>query len=171
MDYPLPGYQQDGYQRSKTQRISLKYRTEKEIEFLWPLGIEKDKMAWANKLNSTLKSYGIYTIEDIAKTPIEHLEKDSWQWGEAYGIKPMAAAVEITTDWEKKSMSHENTFEIDYTDIHSGYKELVRPHGKTAYSLREDEPMAGCVDGKDPLLRFWNHLPSGNSWIIRRWMM
>lgn len=36
-------------------------------------------------------------------------------------------------------MSHENTFDTDYTDVSFLHKELVRLTEKTAYSLREDE--------------------------------
>ena len=42
-------------------------------------------------------------------------------------------------------MSHENTFDKDYTDIDFLHKELVRLTEKTCYGLREDEKMTGCV--------------------------
>ena len=51
----------------------------KEKEFLWPLGIEKINGV-GKQTEQNLKSYGIYTIEDIAKTPIEHLEKIAGKW-------------------------------------------------------------------------------------------
>lgn len=120
----------------------------KEIEFLWPLGIEKINGV-GKQTEQLLKNYGIYTIEDIAKTPVEHLEKIAGKWGEALWHKAHGrGSVEITTDWEQKSMSHENTFEKDYTDVEFLHKELVRLTEKTAYSLREDEKMAGCVTVK-----------------------
>lgn len=117
----------------------------KEKEFLWPLGIEKINGV-GKQTEQHLKSFGIYTIEDIAKTPIEHLEKIAGKWGEALWHKAHGrGSAEITTDWEQKSMSHENTFDTDYTDIEFLNKELVRLTEKTAYSLREDEKMTGCV--------------------------
>lgn len=120
----------------------------KEKEFLWPLAIEKINGV-GKQTEQHLKSYGIYTIEDIAKTPIEHLEKIAGKWGEslwhkAHGI----GSTEIVTDWEQKSMSHENTFDTDYTDINFLHKELVRLTEKTAYSLREDEKLTGCITVK-----------------------
>ncbi len=120
----------------------------KEKEFLWPMGIEKINGV-GKQTEQHLKSYGIYTIEDIAKTPIEHLERIAGKWGEslwhkAHGI----GSADITTDWEQKSMSHENTFDTDYTDVEFLYKELVRLTEKTAYSLREDEKLTGCVTVK-----------------------
>lgn len=120
----------------------------KETEFLWPLGIEKINGV-GKQTEQHLKSYGIYTIEDIAKTPVEHLEKIAGKWGEALWHKAHGrGSTEIATDWEQKSMSHENTFEKDYTDTDFLYKELVRLTDKTAYSLREEEKMAGCVTVK-----------------------
>ena len=120
----------------------------KEIQFLWPLGIEKINGV-GKQTELHLKSYGIFTIEDIAKTPIEHLEKIAGKWGEALWHKAHGrGSTEIATDWEQKSMSHENTFEKDYTDTDFLYKELVRLTEKTAYSLREDEKLTGCITVK-----------------------
>lgn len=120
----------------------------KEKEFLWPLGIEKINGV-GKQTEQQLKNFGIYTIEDIAKTPFELMEKYAGKWGEslwhkAHGI----GSAEITTDWEQKSMSHENTFDKDYTDIEFLHSELVRLTEKTAYSLREDEKLTGCVTVK-----------------------
>lgn len=120
----------------------------KETAFLWPLGIEKINGV-GKQTEQHLKSYGIYTIEDIAKTPIEHLERIAGKWGEALWHKAHGiGSTEIVTDWEQKSMSHENTFDTDYTDVDFLHKELVRLTEKTAYSLREDEKMTGCVTVK-----------------------
>jgi len=120
----------------------------KEIEFLWPLGIEKINGV-GKQTEQLLKSHGIYTIEDIAKTPVQHLEKIAGKWGEALWHKAHGrGSAEITTDWEQKSMSHENTFDTDYTDMDFLHKELVRLTEKTAYSLREEDKMTGCITVK-----------------------
>jgi DNA polymerase-4 len=120
----------------------------KEKEFLWPLGIEKINGV-GKQTEEKLKSYGIYKIEDIAKTPIEVLEKYAGKWGEALWYKAQGiGSAEITTDWEQKTMSHENTFDKDYSDIDFLHKELVRLTEKTCYGLREDEKMTGCVTVK-----------------------
>ena len=120
----------------------------KEMEFLWPLGIEKINGV-GKHTEQHLKSFGIYTIEDIAKTPKELMEKYAGKWGEslwqkAHGI----GSAEIVTDWEQKSMSHENTFDTDHTDVSFLHQELVRLTEKTAYSLREDEKLTGCITVK-----------------------
>lgn len=120
----------------------------KETEFLWPLGIEKINGV-GKQTEQHLKSFGIYSIEDIAKTPVEHMERIAGKWGEELWHKAHGrGSTTITTDWKQKSMSHENTFDKDYTDTDFLYKELVRLTEKTAFSLREDEKMTGCVTVK-----------------------
>jgi len=120
----------------------------KEKDFLWPLAIEKINGV-GKQTEIHLKNLGLYKIEDIAKTPLEVLERWVGKWGKslwqkAHGI----GSAEIATDWEQKSMSHENTFDKDYTDVKFLHSELVRLTEKTAYSLREDEMMTGCVTVK-----------------------
>jgi DNA polymerase-4 len=120
----------------------------KEKEFLWPLGIEKINGV-GKQTEQQLKSFGIYTIQDIARTPLELLQRYVGKWGESLWNKSQGiGSTEIETDWEQKSMSHENTFDKDYTDVEFLHNELVRLTEKTAYSLREDERMTGCVTVK-----------------------
>jgi len=120
----------------------------KEKEFLWPLGIEKINGV-GKQTELQLKSFGIYTIEDIAKTPVELMERYVGKWGEVLWQKAQGiGSTEIAGDWEQKSMSHENTFEKDHTDVGYLHKELVRLTEETAYSLREDEKLTGCITVK-----------------------
>lgn len=120
----------------------------KEQEFLWPLGIEKINGV-GKQTEAHLKSFGIYTIEQIAKTPVELMERYAGKWGEALWHKAHGiGSADIETDWEQKSVSHENTFDQDYTDPVFLHRELVRLTEKTAQALREDEKLAGCVTVK-----------------------
>lgn len=120
----------------------------REKEFLWPLGIEKINGV-GKQTEMRLKSFGLYTIGDIAKTTPELMEKYAGKWGESLWQKSQGiGSAEITTDWEQKSMSHENTFDSDHKDIAYLHQELVRLTEKTAYSLREDEKLTGCVTVK-----------------------
>ncbi|MBC7947643.1 MAG: DNA polymerase IV [Chitinophagaceae bacterium] len=120
----------------------------KEKEFLWPLGIEKINGV-GKQTELQLKSFGLYTIEDIARTPVELMEKYVGRWGESLWQKAQGIGnAEVETDWEQKSMSHENTFDKDYTDIPFLHSELVRLTERTAYSLREDEKLTGCITVK-----------------------
>lgn len=120
----------------------------KEKEFLWPLAVEKINGV-GKETEIKLKSLGFYKIEDLAKSTPDFLEKHLGKWGEslwrkAHGI----GSAEVVTGWEQKSMSHENTFDKDYTDIDFLHKELVRLTEKTCYGLREDEKLTGCVTVK-----------------------
>ena len=120
----------------------------KEKEFLWPLAVEKINGV-GKQTELQLKSFGLYKIEDIAKTPLELMERYVGKWGEslwrkAHGI----GSVDIDTNWEQKSMSHENTFDKDYTDVEFLHSELVRLTETTAYSLRQDELLTGCITVK-----------------------
>jgi len=120
----------------------------KEKEFLWPLPIEKIPGVGKNT-EQQLKNFGIYKIEDIAKTPIDVMEKYFGKWGESLWRKSNGIDnAEIETGWEQKSMSHENTFEEDKIDLEFLYSELVRLTEKTAYSLREDDMLTGCITVK-----------------------
>ena len=120
----------------------------KEKEFLWPLGIEKINGV-GKQTEIQLKNLGLYRIEDIARTPVEVLERYVGKWAESLWKKAHGIGnADIETDWEQKSMSHENTFDKDYTDVDFLQNELVRLTEKTAYSLRADEKLTGCVTVK-----------------------
>ncbi len=120
----------------------------REKDFLWPLPVEKINGV-GKQTEMQLKSLGIYRIGDIARMPVEVLEHYVGKWGESLWKKAQGiGSAEIETDWEQKSISHENTFDRDYTDKAFLHKELVRLTEKTAYSLREDEKLTGCVTVK-----------------------
>lgn len=120
----------------------------KEKEFLWPLAIEKINGV-GKQTEIQLKNLGFYKIEDIARSTPEFLERHLGKWGASLWNKSQGiGSAYVETNWEQKSMSHENTFDKDYNDIEFLYSELVRLTEKTAYSLREDDMLAGCVTVK-----------------------
>lgn len=120
----------------------------KEKEFLWPLGIEKINGV-GKQTELQLKKYGIYTIEDIARTPKEILENQFGKWGESLWRKSQGiGSTEIETEWEQKSMSRENTFHENQTDPAFLHSELVRLTERNAYDLRQDEKLTGCLTVK-----------------------
>ncbi len=117
----------------------------KETAFLWPLSIDKVNGVGA-QTSVQLKKMNIYTIKDIALTPVEVLEKRLGVWGRSLWNKSQGiGSAEITTDWEQKSMSRENTFHDNLTDITTLHSELVRLTEKVAYDLRSDEKLSGCL--------------------------
>ncbi|MEJ0103323.1 MAG: hypothetical protein WDO19_12505 [Bacteroidota bacterium] len=77
------------------------------------------------------------------------MEKNFGKWGESLWNKSQGiGSTVVETDWEQKSMSHENTFDEDKTDVTFLHSEIVRLTEKTAYSLREDEKLTGCLTVK-----------------------
>ncbi|HLF45326.1 MAG TPA: DNA polymerase IV [Chitinophagaceae bacterium] len=120
----------------------------KEKDFLWPLAVEKINGV-GKQTEIQLKKSGFYKIEDLAKSTPDFLEKHLGKWGLSLWNKSQGiGSTEIVTDWEQKSMSHENTFDKDYTDVNFLHKELVKLTEKTCYGLREDEKLTGCVTVK-----------------------
>jgi DNA polymerase-4 len=120
----------------------------KEKEFLWPLAVEKINGV-GRQTEIQLKNLGFHKIEDIARSTPEFLETRLGKLGESLWRKSQGiGSATITTGWEQKSMSHENTFDRDHTDLAFLHSELVRLTEKTCYALREDEKLTGCVTVK-----------------------
>jgi DNA polymerase IV len=119
-----------------------------ETAFLWPLGIEKIPGV-GKQTELQLKNLSIYTIEQIANTSVEFLERHLGKWAhslwrKSHGIDDAV----IETGWEQKSMSHENTFDEDKTDLVFLNSELIRLTEQTAYDLRQDEKLTGTITVK-----------------------
>lgn len=117
----------------------------KETAFLWPLPVERIPGV-GKQTEIALHNLGIYTIEQIAKSSVELLEYHFGKWGKdlwekSYGISDSP----VESYSEQKSISHENTFDKDYNDVSFLYTELVHITEKTAYSLREEDRLTGCV--------------------------
>ncbi|MFM7671567.1 MAG: DNA polymerase IV [Bacteroidota bacterium] len=120
----------------------------KEKEFLWPLGVEKINGV-GKQTELQLKNWGIRTIAELAASPIELLQKLLGQHGESLWHKAQGlGSATVHTDWEQKSISHENTFSEDQTNDEFLHRQLVRLTEKTSYSLRQEEKLTGCVTVK-----------------------
>lgn len=117
----------------------------KEKEFLWPLGIDKI-LGVGKQTEPKLRSMGLNTIGDIAKVQKDILEKNLGKWGSVLWRKSQGiGSAEVETEWEQKSMSHETTFHENQTDIRFLHSQLVRLTEKTAYDLRQDGKLTGCL--------------------------
>jgi DNA polymerase IV len=117
----------------------------KETDFLWPLTI--DKIPGVGKqTQQQLHTIGIHTIEQIAKTPVEQLEHIFGSWGIKLFEKAHGISDSVVENYsEQKSLSHENTFNEDSSDIEFLHTELVRLTEKAAYDLRQEERLTGCI--------------------------
>jgi DNA polymerase-4 len=120
----------------------------KETAFLWPMTV--DKIPGVGKqTQEELHFMGIRTIEQLAKTPADQLEYRFGKWGlrlweKAHGIDDNP----VEPYSEQKSLSHETTFGEDSNDPVFLHTELVKLTEETAYDLREEERLTGCVTVK-----------------------
>lgn len=123
----------------------LEVQNGREKDFLWPMGIEKVNGV-GKQGEQQLKNFGLYTLGDVARTSQEVMEKYFGKWGESLWRKSQGiGSTTIETDWEQKSMSHENTFHDNQTNPDFLFSEIVRLTEKTAYDLRQDEKLTGCI--------------------------
>ena len=120
----------------------------KEKEFL--LNLELNKIPGVGEQTSqVLLHHGFKFIRDIYKTTPEKLESILGKWGfdlwnKAQGIHHST----ITPYHEAKSISTENTFDENVTDINKLMSEIVRMTEKIAFELRKEEKVTGCITVK-----------------------
>jgi DNA polymerase-4 len=120
----------------------------KETAFLWPLTV--DKIPGVGKQTVIqLQSLGINTIEQLANTPFDQLEYSFGKWGKRMWEKAHGIDHNPVEQYsEQKSISHENTFHEDGNNVDFLHKELVRLCEETAFELREEKKLTGCVTVK-----------------------
>ena len=117
----------------------------KEKEFLAPLTVNKIPGVGDHTFQ-VLKSIGIFTIKDISERTREELEEKLGKWGIDLWFKSQGIHhSEVAQYHEAKSVSSENTFDKDKSDIPFLMSELVRLTEKIAFELRKDGKVAGCV--------------------------
>lgn len=117
----------------------------KEKEFLAPLPVNKIPGV-GDHTHEILKSMGIITIKDVSERSREDLEERLGKWGIDLWYKSQGIHTgEVSQYHEAKSVSSENTFDENKTDIRFLKSELVRLTEKIAYELRQDGKVAGCV--------------------------
>lgn len=116
-----------------------------EKTFLAPLPVSKFSGV-GEQTHKLLQAMGIQTIRDVSETPIELLEKKLGKWGVDLWHKSQGIHHgEVHAYHEAKSISTENTFEENKTDVEFLLSELVRMTEKVAYELRKDEKLTGCI--------------------------
>ena len=116
-----------------------------EKAFLHSLPVNKFSGV-GEQTNKSLKAMGIHLIGDVLKFTPAALEKKLGKWGmdlyrKAQGINTS----EVHNYHEAKSISTENTFEENTSDMTFLLKELVRMTEKIAFELRQDNKLAGCI--------------------------
>lgn len=116
-----------------------------EQEFLAPLGVNKIPGV-GDHTYLALKEMGVFTIRDLSGLPMADLERRFGKYGaELYNKSRGIHTSEVVPYHEAKSISTENTFEENKTDLDFLMAELVRMTERVAYELRQDDKTAGCV--------------------------
>jgi DNA polymerase-4 len=116
-----------------------------EKEFLAPLKVSKIPGVGEHTYQ-TLLSMGIKTIKDISEFDKTELEKVLGKYGGELWIKSQGIHTgEVTAYHEAKSISTENTFEENKTDVNFLLSELVRMTERVGYELRQDKKLTGCI--------------------------
>lgn len=120
----------------------------KEKEFLAPLTVDKIPGV-GDHTHEVLKAMGIKTIGDVSSKTVEELEERLGKWGLDLWHKSFGKHFsQVVPYHESKSISSENTFDENKTDMVFLMSELVRLTEKIAFELRQDKKFAGCVTVK-----------------------
>lgn len=117
----------------------------KEADFLGPLKVSKIPGV-GEQTHRTLLEMGVEYIRDILTVPQAYLEQRLGK----YGLELIQKAKGISSSrlhsyHEAKSVSTENTFHENTSDMEFLMRELVRMTEKVAHELREDNLMAGVI--------------------------
>jgi len=133
-----------------------------EQEYLAPLGVNKIPGVGQHTYQALLEM-GIRTIRDLSERPIEELERRFGKYGaDLYSKSRGIHTGEVVPYHEAKSISTENTFDENKTDIDFLMAELVRMTERVAYELRQ---------GQRPPRADWpkaHHETSGRDELISR---
>lgn len=117
----------------------------KEREFLAPLTVDKIPGVGGHT-HDVLKAMGIITIADISTKSVEEMENRLGKWGKDLWHKSFGIHNSPVSQYhEAKSISSENTFEENKTDVKFLISQLVRLTEKIAFELRQDGKVAGCI--------------------------
>jgi DNA polymerase-4 len=136
---------------SKIATSESKPNGEKVIEpgmekaFLAPLSVKKIPMI-GEKTYEVLSSMGIELVEQIQLMPIEKLQRALGDhgtsiWKKANGIDNNP----VEPYSERKSISSENTYHADTTDVQQMRRSIVTMVDQLAYQLRKEKKVCGCV--------------------------
>lgn len=119
-----------------------------EKSFLAPLSIAKIPGIGKQTAYLLLKM-GVETVKVLSEIPVNMLQNllgrnGTELWRRANGIDETP----VIPFHEQKSISTENTFQQDTTDLQFLYGELLRMTEKIAFELRKQNKLTGCVTVK-----------------------
>jgi DNA polymerase-4 len=117
----------------------------KEKEFLAPMPVSKIPMV-GEKTYETLIRLGVSTIASVQQMTLEQMEKIMGEHGASIWYKANGLDNRIIEpNWERKSISTENTFQKDVEDVAKLKAMLVGMTEQLTYQLRDEGKVTGCV--------------------------
>ncbi|MEP6584308.1 MAG: DNA polymerase IV [Ginsengibacter sp.] len=120
----------------------------KEKEFLAPLEVNKIPGV-GDQTTEILIHNGFKLIRDIHNTTAKAMEKLLGKWGyELWNRSQGVHNSSISLYHEAKSISTENTFEENITEVETLMRETVRMTEKIGFELRKDGKVTGCITVK-----------------------
>ncbi len=128
-----------------------------ERSYLAPLKIDRLPDV-GDKTKLLLINMGVHKIETLANIPVELMinllgKPGAYLHRSANGIDESP----VVPFHEQKSISTENTFQADTTNLNFLRSELVRMTEKIAFQLRSDNRLTGCVSVKIRYTDFETH--------------
>ena len=116
-----------------------------EREYLAPLPVNKIPGVGEHTYQTMLEM-GIRTIRELSERPAAELERRFGKYGlDLYNKSRGIHEGEVVPYYEAKSISTENTFEENKTDMDFLMAELVRMTERVSYELRQDNKTAGVI--------------------------
>jgi DNA polymerase-4 len=136
-------------------QMNIDYGTEKH--FLSPLSIRKIPMV-GEKTYHLLRSMGVEKIKTLQEMPVELLQNvlganGSVIWKKANGIDNTP----VEPYSERKSLSTEETYDTDTTDLEKLKSTLVAMTEKLAFQMRSEGKLTSCVTVKIRYSNFDTH--------------
>lgn len=116
-----------------------------EVDFLAPLEVEKIPGV-GPLMQNILKYHKFNFIKDIQSSDQAKLESIFGQtgidlWNKAHALNTSI----VNPEREQKSISKENTFDADISDVQTLMGEIVRMSEQIAFELRKIETATGCI--------------------------
>ncbi len=119
-----------------------------ETAFLWPMTVDKIPMV-GKQTTIQLNQLGIHTIGELAALSPGQLEHHFGKWGKRLWEKAQGIDDhDVESYSEQKSVSHETTFHEDSNDPAFLHAQLVKLTEETAFDLRQEQKLTGCVTVK-----------------------
>jgi DNA polymerase-4 len=117
----------------------------KEKEFLAALSVDKIPGV-GEHAKEILNYHGFHFIGDIHKSNSANFEKLVGSWGASLYQQSLGIHSSVLSPYrESKSISNENTFEKNTSDLSLLMKEMVQMVEKICFSLRSEGKLSSCV--------------------------